>query len=159
MLRNCKFNTFEVIQCTCLIVYCYLCSATLACCLNCITMSVTQDTCSDGGQTIYPFHLSVLFSVGFLFKKKKKTPNFFASLDHSIFSCQLLFFFPPFILFFSFPYNLHLISAEWTTTASECHNQNRKEHKSLLQLQNTGRISLLSLCPSFTNKAMSNLSM
>lgn len=112
-------------------------------------MSVTQDTCSDGGRTIY------LFCSLWAFCSKAKKNS--ASLDHSTVSCQLLFFFPAFIPFSSFPYNLHLMSAGWTATASECHNQNREEHKSLLQLQNTGRILLLSLCPSFTNKAMSSL--
>lgn len=133
--------------------------AALVCSLTCVTISVVCDTCSDGGQTIYLFHFCGSIVAFFSkYKKKKKERNlcFFVTL-HILISTSFLF-----LLSFHFllpSVNSHLISAGWTTLTSKCHNQNGEELKSLLQVRSTGRVLLLSLCPSFLNRAVFSLGM
>lgn len=106
------------------------------CYLNSVTMSVTR----DGGQTFFNNNWKCL------------------CLCNALYS--LLSFFSFFLLSFHFlllSINSYLTFAGWTATTSKCHNQNGEELESLLQLQSTGTISLLSLCYSFLSKAMCSL--
>lgn len=83
--------------------------AALVCSLTCVTISVVCDTCSDGGQTIYLFHFCGSIVAFFSkYKKKKRKKEIYASLLHSIFSSQLLFFSCFHSIFF-----FHLLTHIW----------------------------------------------
>lgn len=111
--------------------------ATLVCRLNSVTMSVTH----DGGQT---FFLTIIRNV-----------CVFVML---CILCSASFLFSPLSFhFLLLSVNSYLTSAGWTATTSKCHNQNGEELESLLHLQSTGMISLLSLRSSFLNNAMCSL--